>query len=713
MSLAARSSAMDVLPTNDGSGTIPPLNEQGTPTSGVDRRPLFAKDEYFRSPRSQPSPPEGPPPPRRPPQGMAKALGMKLPGINDQGSMNAGFTPGASSFVNPVSSSEENGETCPKVDKRDKKVGKQIDSMGTHGAQTPLTLSALPESDNIHPGRRDFNSLKGSSPASPSATEASNRAEPRLSAEIALAARKAQRVAEVRSIAQEVARVSEHETNTGNDEKERGEIERALAAVDETRRKRMERQHVEHRGDEEKLRRRQAKREQLMKKRKDMEERLEEEAVKMAELTESAKKKGESKFMSEEAKREAEERIRAEAEVVAQLERQAADMALQRENMQKKLAEREDIKAAEIEANTSALKTKRALVEARMRQEEEEIKTLSEAAKREASAKIVAEAAAIAEMERQALQLSNKRAELQAEMTNKRELEDTLVQEAQYIAQKREAIEAKMQQEEAELQKLSDEAKQRVLGKMAAEAAAIAGMEREASKLAEERAILESQIAQQRSNAIEGTSAVPTNAQDESKGQVGHVDPVETQGIPLTTTSDRDEACAPEPTVGENAEETTDMTERAAPQSASPNMRKDQGEPGLVENFTSTSSAESPEALRYSEVTDDGLARAGSNQVDGSHWNDHQAFPPADSIDSGVCDHCRTHQREMSAAHLAAAAGHLTCLEAIQSTRPADSGKPSKLSHDGCQQRHPTSRCRFSGVAIVLSASPSTRAERG
>lgn len=122
-----------------------------------------------------------------------------------------------------------------------------------------------------------------------------------------------------------------------------------------------------------------------MKKRKDMEERLEEEAVKMAELTESAKKKGESKFMSEEAKREAEERIRAEAEVVSQLERQAADMALQRENMQKQLTEREDIKAAEIEANTSALKTKRALVEARMRQEEEEIKTLSEAAKREAS----------------------------------------------------------------------------------------------------------------------------------------------------------------------------------------------------------------------------------------------------------------------------------------------------------------------------------------
>lgn len=123
-----------------------------------------------------------------------------------------------------------------------------------------------------------------------------------------------------------------------------------------------------------------------MKKRKDMEERLEEEASKMAELTESARKKGESKFMSEEAKRDAEERIRAEAEVVAQLERQAVEMALQREKMQKQIEEHEDEKAAEIAASSSALKTKRALMEARMRQEEEEIKSLSETAKREASA---------------------------------------------------------------------------------------------------------------------------------------------------------------------------------------------------------------------------------------------------------------------------------------------------------------------------------------
>ena len=53
--------------------------------------------------------------------------------------------------------------------------------------------------------------------------------------------------------------------------------------------------------------------------------------------------------------------------------------------MQKELEAHEDEKAAEIEASSSALKQKRALVEARMKQEEEEIKSLSEAAKREAS----------------------------------------------------------------------------------------------------------------------------------------------------------------------------------------------------------------------------------------------------------------------------------------------------------------------------------------
>lgn len=113
--------------------------------------------------------------------------------------------------------------------------------------------------------------------------------------------------------------------------------------------------------------------------------RLEEEANKMAQLTESAKKKGESKFMSEEAKRDAQERIQAETEVVAQLERHAAEMARQREILQRQIEQHDDVKVAEIEAGASALKAKREEMEARVRQEEIELETLSESARREAS----------------------------------------------------------------------------------------------------------------------------------------------------------------------------------------------------------------------------------------------------------------------------------------------------------------------------------------
>ena len=140
--------------------------------------------------------------------------------------------------------------------------------------------------------------------------------------------------------------------------------------------------------NEDKFRRRQEKRDQLMRKRKDMEDRLKEEAIKMAELTESAKKKGETKFMSEEARRDAEERIQVEAEVIARLEHQAADMARTREKIQRDLAKISQEKATEIEKQAiAALQAKRALVDAQIKQEEEEIKSASEAAKREASVK--------------------------------------------------------------------------------------------------------------------------------------------------------------------------------------------------------------------------------------------------------------------------------------------------------------------------------------
>lgn len=217
-------SSAGVLPATGSTGAIPPLDEQGTPTSlGVVRRPLFAKDG---SPCSQPSPPAGPPPPRRCPPGMAEAIDMRLPGIGVQ-TADAGPPAGASQLVSVVTSSHNNSETsASKENNQDKNYGKRIDTMGRHAAQITKTLAALPESEDVKTERRGLEGLKGVPLASPSATEEKARAEPRLSAEIALAARKAQRVAEVRNIAQEVVRVTEDDENAGADEKERGEIQR-------------------------------------------------------------------------------------------------------------------------------------------------------------------------------------------------------------------------------------------------------------------------------------------------------------------------------------------------------------------------------------------------------------------------------------------------------------------------------------------------------
>lgn len=213
------------LPATRSTGAIPPLDEQGTPTSpGVGRRPLFARDG---SPRSQPSPPTRPPPPRRPPPGMAEALDMKLPGIGVQ-AVDASPPSGGPKLVSVAISSHENSDNgASKENKQDKIVGKRIDNnMGRHAPPMTTTLAALPESVDVKAGLHSFEGLKGAQPASPLAAEEKSSAEPRLSAEIALAARKAQRVAEVRNIAQEVVRVTEDDANAGADEKERGEIER-------------------------------------------------------------------------------------------------------------------------------------------------------------------------------------------------------------------------------------------------------------------------------------------------------------------------------------------------------------------------------------------------------------------------------------------------------------------------------------------------------
>lgn len=281
-----------------------------------------------------------------------------------------------------------------------------------------------------------------------------------------------------------------------------------------------------------------------------------------------------------------------------------------------------------------------------------------------------AEAAAIAEMERQALQMSAKRAELQADMSNKLRLEGTLLEESQTIARKRKAIEAKMQQEEAELQKLSDDAKHLVFEKMAAEAAAIADMEKEASRLAEERAILESQIAEQRcstagQDTYQYTSITPITDKDISQNhQTGTVG---TRVVHMDNSPGRFSSIAtPESTCGSDGEEATEKATQGTRNTASIGLREGQENPEFACHSAAAPSTSCAEKLRNSWAIEADPSLPANADINDSQWNQHVTLSPKGPTDSNVCSYCRAHQRDLSSAHLAAAAGHVTCLEAIQ-----------------------------------------------
>lgn len=310
---------------------------------------------------------------------------------------------------------------------------------------------------------------------------------------------------------------------------------------------------------------------------------------------------------------------------------------------------------------------------------------------------MIAEAATIADMERQAVEMSAKRAELQAEMSNKLRLEDTMVQEAQEISRKREAMEAKMQQEEAELQKLSDEAKRRVLEKMAAEAAAIANMEREASKLAAERAALASQIAQQRSsNVLEDEQlagkAAAVHVEEGVTNRDSHAqaaqDAVPTENdaqatpdpIPIENDTLRpsdallpSEPSVAQPTTGsaDGLDIADEATNDAPNPASSPQDEELQSEELVDRNESLISSSARPDEIPSDRGYDSSsLLNVEGDAKEQTQWPD-ETVASAEPIDFNVCTHCRTLQRDMSSAHLAAAAGHLGCLEAIQLGDPS------------------------------------------
>ena len=81
--------------------------------------------------------------------------------------------------------------------------------MGRHAGQSISTLAPLPESEDVEgPAQTAFDSVKRV-PSSPPG-KLRNRADPGLSNEIELAARKAHRIADIRTIGQEAAHVVEH-----------------------------------------------------------------------------------------------------------------------------------------------------------------------------------------------------------------------------------------------------------------------------------------------------------------------------------------------------------------------------------------------------------------------------------------------------------------------------------------------------------------------
>lgn len=288
---------------------------------------------------------------------------------------------------------------------------------------------------------------------------------------------------------------------------------------------------------------------------------------------------------------------------------------------------------------------------------------------------MIAEAAAIAVMERQACQLAAKRAELEAQVLDRLRLESTLVQESQKLTDKRQAMEAKMRKEEEELQKLSDEAKRRVMEKMAGEAAVIADMERQANELANARATIASQLATQRAEIVPMVAKnedAPAQSQNEDTVQTTDRAVYRTGGESAHTTHVVDDAWQQK--MSSDGKSTRNESTHGMPDSLSSIHGENEGGSG-IDNRTlrfapdsTTSGSPSPyEGQDFIHVPLDGPIMGNAN-----HSKDLREEPSLNETTAlNICAQCRRTELHMSAAHVAAAAGHTTCLEEIQLDHPA------------------------------------------
>lgn len=381
----------------------------------------------------------------------------------------------------------------------------------------------------------------------------------------------------------------------------------------------------------EKLKKRQEKKEELARKRAEMEERLRAEEARLSALTGSVKRNAQQSVATNEARQEAEAHRKAEAELLIKQQQEAA-AALIRAAEQRAAAVAEAAKAAEIEAQKAAqaLQAKRADLEAAVKAEEGELLRMSEEAKQKVAGRMRQEAEAIAAMQRQAEAMASERAKMEQKLGKEDEGEaERMKAQAEALRLKREELESSMVLQEQEIQRLGQEAKTKMEQKMREEAEAIAVMERQALDIAARRELLAAQVANDQAWA----------------------DYEEAQRI-----------------AAEAALAEAKLAEEASYAGISP-------EPEAI-NITQDGETVQPKlgaslVKAHGSLYDFFAAGAGTDDTI-EEWDEEDRASACDDestkhqhMNSLVCSECRDRASALPTAHHAAALGHVTCLRAL------------------------------------------------
>lgn len=278
-------------------------------------------------------------------------------------------------------------------------------------------------------------------------------------------------------------------------------------------------------------------------------------------------------------------------------------------------------------------------------------------------------------MERQATEMSAKRADLEAQMTDGLQLEDSLLQEARKLADKREAMEASMRRDEEDLRRITEDAKRLHIEKVAREAAVMADEERQASDLAAgsrtaqtfvmqrpSALCVEEFISEELPQSCNGVISTRIQWDELGPNPLGEKD-ARSPGSPDTlnrrirTTSDRS------------------LPDCLGSMMGVPGSRMNTGDTGYrggPRNGSADSSASTPlpqDQNRQRTIQHLEGDSAICTTLNGGESPD-EALLEEDVFHSNICAQCTIEQADMSAAHLAAAAGHVECLDAINVRNP-------------------------------------------